>query len=126
MLKLFSKNLVFKNIQRSITEKWFNNFAFFLESNLQNIRLPMPSVYLFERNSFRSAVRSLGTLLPVLGVTWLFGILAVNEKAEMFQFIFVIANSLQVCPMLKKIIKLFCYVFFGNYISINNNINSTF
>lgn len=42
-----------------------------------------------------SAVRSLGTLIPVLGVTWLFGILAVNEKAEMFQYIFVIANSLQ-------------------------------
>lgn len=44
----------------------------------------------------RSALRSLGTLLPVLGVTWLFGILAVNEKADVFQYIFVIANSLQV------------------------------
>ncbi|XP_065940926.1 adhesion G protein-coupled receptor B1-like [Magallana gigas] len=42
-----------------------------------------------------SALRSLGTLLPVLGVTWLFGILAVNEKADVFQYIFVIANSLQ-------------------------------
>lgn len=47
------------------------------------------------RKKATSAVRSLGTLLPVLGVTWLFGILAVNEKAEMFQFFFVIANSLQ-------------------------------
>lgn len=43
----------------------------------------------------RSGLRSLGTLLPVLGVTWLFGILAVNEKADVFQYIFVIANSLQ-------------------------------
>ncbi|XP_078327322.1 uncharacterized protein LOC144623100 [Crassostrea virginica] len=42
-----------------------------------------------------SGLRSLGTLLPVLGVTWLFGILAVNEKADAFQYIFVIANSLQ-------------------------------
>nr|XP_034314353.1 adhesion G protein-coupled receptor E1 isoform X4 [Crassostrea gigas] len=42
-----------------------------------------------------SGLRSLGTLLPVLGVTWLFGILAVNEKADVFQYIFVIANSLQ-------------------------------
>ncbi|XP_052714639.1 adhesion G protein-coupled receptor B1-like [Crassostrea angulata] len=42
-----------------------------------------------------SALRSLGTLLPVLGVTWLFGILAVNEKADVFQYIFVFANSLQ-------------------------------
>ncbi|XP_078327327.1 uncharacterized protein LOC111116102 isoform X2 [Crassostrea virginica] len=42
-----------------------------------------------------SGLRSLGTLLPVLGVTWLFGILAVNENADAFQYIFVIANSLQ-------------------------------
>ncbi|XP_078327318.1 uncharacterized protein LOC144623098 [Crassostrea virginica] len=42
-----------------------------------------------------SGLRSLGTLLPVLGVTWLFGILAVNEKADTFQYIFVIANALQ-------------------------------
>uniref|UniRef100_K1QAS4 Uncharacterized protein n=1 Tax=Magallana gigas TaxID=29159 RepID=K1QAS4_MAGGI len=31
-----------------------------------------------------SGLRSLGTLLPVLGVTWLFGILVVNEKAVVF------------------------------------------
>nr|XP_034315952.1 adhesion G protein-coupled receptor E3 isoform X2 [Crassostrea gigas] len=43
-----------------------------------------------------SGLRSLGTLLPVLGVTWLFGILVVNEKAVLFQYLFVIANSLQV------------------------------
>ncbi|XP_062598125.1 LOW QUALITY PROTEIN: adhesion G protein-coupled receptor L3-like, partial [Saccostrea cucullata] len=43
----------------------------------------------------RSSLRSLGTLLPVLGVTWIFGVLAVNESAEIFQYIFIIANSLQ-------------------------------
>ncbi|XP_078332604.1 uncharacterized protein LOC111126761 isoform X2 [Crassostrea virginica] len=42
-----------------------------------------------------SGLRSLGTLLPVLGVTWLFGILAVNENAEVFQYLFILANSLQ-------------------------------
>eukprot|EP00105_Crassostrea_gigas_P044287 XP_019928435.1 PREDICTED: latrophilin Cirl isoform X2 [Crassostrea gigas] len=42
-----------------------------------------------------SGLRSLGTLLPVLGVTWLFGILAVNENADVFQYIFVITNSFQ-------------------------------
>ncbi|XP_052693365.1 adhesion G protein-coupled receptor E3-like [Crassostrea angulata] len=42
-----------------------------------------------------SGLRSLGTLLPVLGVTWLFGILAVNEHAVVFQYLFVIANSFQ-------------------------------
>ncbi|XP_078333514.1 uncharacterized protein LOC111100876 isoform X4 [Crassostrea virginica] len=42
-----------------------------------------------------SSLRSLGVLLPVLGVTWLFGILAVNEKTDFFQYFFVICNSLQ-------------------------------
>ncbi|XP_061181184.1 adhesion G protein-coupled receptor B1-like [Saccostrea echinata] len=42
-----------------------------------------------------SGLRSLGTLVPVLGVTWIFGVLAVNESAEVFQFIFIITNSLQ-------------------------------
>ncbi|XP_062601623.1 adhesion G protein-coupled receptor L1-like [Saccostrea cucullata] len=42
-----------------------------------------------------SGLRSLGTLVPVLGVTWIFGILAVNDRAEIFQYIFIIANSLQ-------------------------------
>ncbi|XP_052693361.1 adhesion G protein-coupled receptor L3-like [Crassostrea angulata] len=42
-----------------------------------------------------SGLRSLGTLLPVLGVTWLFGILAVNDNAVVFQYLFVIVNSLQ-------------------------------
>ncbi|XP_062601622.1 adhesion G protein-coupled receptor L2-like [Saccostrea cucullata] len=42
-----------------------------------------------------TALRSLGTLVPVLGVTWLFGVLAVNESSEVFQFIFIISNSLQ-------------------------------
>ncbi|XP_061181254.1 adhesion G protein-coupled receptor B1-like [Saccostrea echinata] len=42
-----------------------------------------------------SGLRSLGTLVPVLGVTWIFGVMAFNERAEVFQFIFIIANSLQ-------------------------------
>ncbi|XP_065928643.1 adhesion G protein-coupled receptor B1-like isoform X2 [Magallana gigas] len=49
-----------------------------------------------------SGLRSLGTLLPVLGVTWLFGILAVNENANVFQYIFVITNSFQVMQGLKN------------------------
>ncbi|XP_056013809.1 adhesion G-protein coupled receptor G2-like isoform X2 [Ostrea edulis] len=42
-----------------------------------------------------SGLRSLGTLLPVLGVTWILGVLALNEDAIVFQFVFIIANSLQ-------------------------------
>ena len=35
-------------------------------------------------------------LLPLLGVTWIIGILAVNEDTEVFAWIFAILNSLQV------------------------------
>ena len=36
-------------------------------------------------------------LLPLLGVTWVFGLLAVNEDLIVFAWIFAILNSLQVC-----------------------------
>jgi len=35
-------------------------------------------------------------LLPLLGVTWIIGILAVNDDTELFAWIFAIFNSLQV------------------------------
>lgn len=40
-------------------------------------------------------IRSISTLLPVLGITWLFGFLSVNEHVIAFQYIFAILNSLQ-------------------------------
>jgi len=36
-------------------------------------------------------------LLPLLGLTWIIGILAVNEKTQILAWIFSILNSLQVC-----------------------------
>jgi len=33
---------------------------------------------------------------PLLGVTWLFGVLAINESAMVFAWIFTVLNSLQV------------------------------
>ena len=35
-------------------------------------------------------------LLPILGVTWMLGIFAVNENTIVFAWLFVIFNSLQV------------------------------
>lgn len=43
----------------------------------------------------RNALKSVCTLIPVLGVTWIFGIFAINEDAIVFQYIFTIANSIQ-------------------------------
>ncbi len=36
-------------------------------------------------------------LLPVLGVTWVLGVFAVNSNTTVFAWLFTIFNSLQVC-----------------------------
>ena len=48
-------------------------------------------------STYRMGIRSISTLLPVLGITWLFGFLSVSEDVIVFQYIFAILNSLQVC-----------------------------
>ncbi|XP_061176832.1 adhesion G protein-coupled receptor L4-like isoform X2 [Saccostrea echinata] len=40
-------------------------------------------------------IRSISTLLPVMGITWLFGFLSISEDVIVFQYIFAILNSLQ-------------------------------
>ena len=44
----------------------------------------------------RSLLKALIILMPLLGVTWIIGILAVNEDTQVFAWIFAILNSLQV------------------------------
>ena len=43
----------------------------------------------------RSSIKSAVVLFPLLGVTWLFGILALDRKTIAFQYLFAIFNSLQ-------------------------------
>ena len=49
-------------------------------------------------------------LLPLLGLTWVFGLLAVNEETKVFAWLFTIFNSLQVrakmCTCLNSLIQL--------------------
>ena len=44
----------------------------------------------------RSLIRNIIVILPILGLTWVFGVIAINSDLVAFQFIFAIANSLQV------------------------------
>ena len=46
---------------------------------------------------YRSAMKATVVLLPLLGVTWVFGLLAVNRNLSIFAWIFTVLNSLQVC-----------------------------
>jgi len=44
------------------------------------------------------------TLLPLLGATWIIGILAVNNDTQPFAWIFAILNSLQVNNIINTLI----------------------
>ena len=46
--------------------------------------------------NFRKGIRGVVFLLPILGLTWSFGILAVNSAAVVFQYVFTVLNSFQV------------------------------
>ena len=45
---------------------------------------------------YRTLLRAALILLPLLGLTWLFGLLTLNENATVFAWLFTIFNSLQV------------------------------
>ena len=45
---------------------------------------------------YRILLKATVILLPLLGITWVFGILAVNQESSVFAWIFTILNSLQV------------------------------
>ncbi|XP_060084154.1 adhesion G protein-coupled receptor L3-like [Ylistrum balloti] len=48
-----------------------------------------------QRQKIVSAIRSVCVLLPVLGITWFFGILSINDDTIVFQYLFAVSNSLQ-------------------------------
>ena len=43
----------------------------------------------------RNGVKASGVILPLLGITWLFGLLSFNSDTIIFKYIFTIFNSLQ-------------------------------
>ncbi|XP_041458442.1 cadherin EGF LAG seven-pass G-type receptor 2-like isoform X3 [Lytechinus variegatus] len=47
-----------------------------------------------EFGKLRSGIRSAGILLPLLGITWVFGLLAVNQTLIIYQYLFAIFNSI--------------------------------
>ena len=49
---------------------------------------------------YREILKAGMFLLPLLGLTWIIGILAVNNETQVFAWIFAILNSLQVCILI--------------------------
>ncbi|XP_064646701.1 uncharacterized protein LOC135499704 [Lineus longissimus] len=63
----------------------------------------------------KAGVRALFILVPLLGLTWVFGVFAVNNSTIIFQYLFTIFNSLQGlfifivhCLMNKQLQKIWC------------------
>ncbi|XP_028396986.1 uncharacterized protein LOC114520843 isoform X2 [Dendronephthya gigantea] len=48
-----------------------------------------------EFRGLKSATKTFAVVIPVLGITWVFGILAFNESSVVFQYVFAITNSIQ-------------------------------
>ena len=54
-------------------------------------------------SQFRSLLKATVVLLPLLGLTWVFGLLTVDQNTAFFAWIFTILNSLQVLKFQNKI-----------------------
>ncbi|XP_018117920.1 adhesion G-protein coupled receptor D1 isoform X1 [Xenopus laevis] len=48
-----------------------------------------------DANAFKLTAKAVAVLLPILGSSWVFGVLAVNDQTIVFQYMFAIFNSLQ-------------------------------
>ncbi|KAM6166410.1 adhesion G-protein coupled receptor D1 [Erethizon dorsatum] len=46
-------------------------------------------------SAFKLTAKAVAVLLPILGTSWAFGVLAVNDQALIFQYMFAVLNSLQ-------------------------------
>ncbi|XP_046844031.1 adhesion G protein-coupled receptor E3-like isoform X3 [Xenia sp. Carnegie-2017] len=48
-----------------------------------------------EFGGLKSASRTFAAIIPLLGITWIFGVMTFNESSLVFQYIFAITNSVQ-------------------------------
>ncbi|XP_051964730.1 adhesion G-protein coupled receptor D1-like isoform X2 [Xyrauchen texanus] len=48
-----------------------------------------------DTNSVKLTTKAVAVLLPILGISWIFGVLAVNDHSLLFQYMFAVFNSLQ-------------------------------
>ena len=81
--------------QSSVLNNYFQTNAVLLSLVIREI-LKMQSYRASNVEKFRQAAKACVVLSPLLGMTWVFGILSVTNASLVFQYIFTILNSLQV------------------------------
>ena len=80
----------------------FNNYNYYSQINAVILGLvvheilKMQSAKTSELERIRQGAKACAVLFPLLGMTWVFGILSVTDAGLVFQYIFTILNSLQV------------------------------
>lgn len=97
------KHCEYKNIYIYIISRFWNYIyciSIFLRKMSWTLLLDMEEnlVYMFHVYILlnRSGLKGVCGLLPILGLTWVFGIFSVNQDLIIFQYLFAVFNSLQV------------------------------
>ncbi|RMX43518.1 hypothetical protein pdam_00001922, partial [Pocillopora damicornis] len=103
---LLSRDLCWLSIETGAIWSFVGPLIFVMLFNLVIVTMVMSvtSKMLNEErpSNVRSLTKAFVTLLPILGLTWVFGLLAVNNNSIVFEYLFAIFNSSQVRKEFKR------------------------
>ena len=68
--------------------------------------------FTFILNDYRYATRSLAIVIPLVGVTWVLGVFSISKELVVFQYIFVLLNTLQVSIYLSIYLSISFFLYF--------------
>lgn len=91
------------NLSGGATDKWgTQRIALHNPSSILNIYFQISNYALYSNCMLclayllRLTAKAVAVLLPILGISWIFGVLAINDQSLLFQYMFAVFNSLQV------------------------------
>ena len=87
---------------------------------MATVRLERPS----NMDRIMAGVKGTLFLLPLLGLTWIFGLLAINKDLILFEYAFAICNSLQVRVLLDVLLLVGAAFLYMYLITLSNRVNS--
>lgn len=91
---LFQQNLWYRLQSQRPTQKNHENYAPW-KIVMKIMQIGMKIIY--SSSVDRATLKAILILLPLLGLTWVFGILTIDRNTTVFAWLFTILNSTQVC-----------------------------